>query len=227
MNAKDIKKKVRQFKREFGIFGKPDRHALEEAFEKQGFTIIDFSPAVNDPDVETLIQSLKLAELTKKSNGFLYADENFRLVFVNEKLSEEERLIVLAHEEGHYYCGHAATRKIVGHDVHEEYDANEFAHYLLHQPASRHIAEALKQKRKVIGIVILLALLGIGGIVALRKYNEKRLYEGEFYVTATGEKYHRKNCVTIEGHEIRRLTKEDAESGRYEPCGVCIPDVEQ
>ena len=224
MSSIDIKKKVRQFKKEFGISGQVDNHALEDILEKQGFTIIYFSPAANDPDVETLIQSLKLMDFTSRSNGFLYADENFRLVFVNEKLSEEERLIVLAHEEGHYYCGHAEKRKIVGHDAHEEYEANEFAHYLLNQPVTRQITDIVVHYRRIIGVCVLIAAIALGGFYASKIINEKRMYEGEFYVTATGEKYHRKNCVTIEGHEVRRLTKEDVKSGNYQPCGVCFPN---
>ena len=224
MNSRDIKKKVRQFKREFGISGHPDRHSLETVFEKQGFTVIEYSAAVNDPDVETLIHSLKLSELTNRSDGFLYVDENFRLVFINEKLSEEERLIVLAHEEGHYYCGHVDKRRIVGHNVEEEYEANESTHYLLYQPINNQIRRTFRQYRIAIAIVVLLLILLCVACYSSKIINEKRLYEGEYYVTATGEKYHRKSCVTIEGHEIRRLTKEDVESGRFTPCGVCSPD---
>ena len=224
MDSRDIKKKVRQFKKEYGIAGCPDWQVLESAFERQGFTIIEFSTAANDPDVETLIQSLKLVDRTSKSKGFLYADENFRLVFVNEKLSEEEKLIVLAHEEGHYYCGHMNRKQIIGHDVQEEYEANEFAHFLLHTTVGSQICHILSKCKLVIAFIALVFLVVCAVYFVSKELKDQQLYEGEYYVSEHGEKYHRKDCVTIEGHEVRRLTKIDIESGLYEPCGVCQPD---
>ena len=226
MDSRDIKKKVRQFKKEYGISGRPDRRTLESVFERQGFTIIEFSSTVNDPDVETLIQSLQLSDRTSKSNGFLYADESFRLVFVNEKLSEEEQLIVLSHEEGHYYCGHVNRKQIVGHDVQEEYEANEFAHFLLDTTVGSHMRHMLLKYKLVIAFIVLIALAVCAVYFVSKELKEQQLYEGEYYVSEHGEKYHRKECVTIEGHEVRRLTKIDIESGLYEPCGVCQPDKE-
>ena len=64
----------------------------------------------------------------------------------------------------------------------------------------------------------------IGVVVASKEYHDRQLYEGEYYVTMHGEKYHLENCVTIQEHETRRLTKEDVESGKYEPCSVCLPE---
>ena len=58
----------------------------------------------------------------------------------------------------------------------------------------------------------------------MKKYHDRKIYEGNYYVTVHGEKYHLRNCMTIEGHYVRRLTKKDIESGEYEPCSVCIPD---
>lgn len=132
MNNADVKKLVRRFRSEFGV-SDVTRHSLEDAFERQGFTIIDYNPISNDVDKETVIENLGLAEMILHENSFLYADSNYRLVFVNEKVNEEERRIVLAHEEGHYYCGHAFTKNVIGHNVIEEHEANEFAHYLLQE----------------------------------------------------------------------------------------------
>ena len=56
------------------------------------------------------------------------------------------------------------------------------------------------------------------------KIQIENLYEGEFYVNMHGEKYHRKVCLTIEGHEVHRLTQEDVKSGRYEFCSVRRPN---
>lgn len=209
---KEIKRKVRRFRREYNI-RTCTLPALTQAFEKQGFTIIWFNPVLNDKDVETVVHALGLEERIARSNGFIYIDRNYRLLFVNESLTDQEKILVMAHEEGHYYCGHKSGNKAIS--VVEEYEANEFAHYLLYvNPLSRH--------KKYIAVGAVAAVLAVGGFKGAQEYHDRQLYEGEFYVTAHGAKYHRESCVTIQGHEIRRLTKEDV--GKYEPCSVCQPD---
>ena len=132
MSSTYIKKQVSRFRREFNIQDVSAK-ILEDIFEKQGFTVIHFNPVLNDPDVEIVIQSFDLQDMIRSSNGFLYLDQNHRLVFVNENLSESERRIVLAHEQGHYYCGHSSHTDVIGRNVSEEFEANEFAHYLLRE----------------------------------------------------------------------------------------------
>ncbi len=223
MNTSNVKKLVRQYRKEFNIHDITVA-SLEAAFQKQGFTIIDFNPVLNDPDVDTVLKTLKLQDSIAHSNGFIYVDNNYRLVFLNEKMNEEERCVVLAHEEGHYYCGHMISGNIVGKDVMDELEANEFAHYLLHGTLGSHILHTVSKYRKVLIIGTLIAGIAIGGSMVFRKIRDQQLYEGEYYVTTHGTKYHLKNCVTIQGHSTKRLTKEDVENGTYEPCSVCQPD---
>ena len=223
MKTSEIKKLVTQFRREFGIQDVTDE-SLEVAFKKQGFTIIDFNPVVNDLDVTTVIESLGLHDRIKHSNGFIYVDGNYRLVFLNEKLNAVERCVVLAHEEGHYYCGHTASRDVIGRTVIEEQEANEFSHYLLQGTVRSRVSNTVSKQKKPLIIGVIIASLAVGGGVVSKEIHDRQIYEGEYYVTEHGEKYHLKNCVTIEDSDTRRLTKEDVKSGAYEPCSVCLPD---
>ena len=179
MNSARIKKCVRRFKREYGL-QHPSVKDLEKIFDRQGFTVVRYHPTVNDVDVQTVIDSFGLQELVARANGFLYMDRNYRLVFINEKLSDQEALLVLAHEEGHFYCGHASQIPIVGQSVMEEYEANEFAHYLLHntmfEKAGAWIAG---HKGRLLIAALLLVLLGTG-IQTCKVYRERRVYEGEY-----------------------------------------------
>lgn len=221
MKASDIRRKVREFRREYGLHEITSEN-LEDVFAQQGFTIIHFNPVLNDPDIETVINSFNLQDMIRNSNGFLYLDQNHRLVFLNENLSGSERRIVLAHEQGHYCCGHSHS-DVVGRNVSEEYEANEFAHYLLAGTISDRLRATACKHRKKIGLFILIALIAVVSGFAMNEYKEHKIFEGEYYVTEHGEKYHLKGCVTIEGHKTRRLTKEDVKSGKYEPCSVCQP----
>lgn len=223
MNSSEIKKQVKKFRSEYGL-RVITMQALEEVFEKQGFTIVDFNPVSNDPDTATVIENLGFSEMILHSNAFLYADSKYRLIFINEKLNEEERKIVLAHEEGHYICGHAFTKNVIGHDVIEEREANEFSHYLLRESVLSRFKIRAARHKKLLIVGAAAASISIGGSVASKEYHDRKIYEGEYYVTLHGEKYHKKDCITIEGHEIRRLTKADFYSGDYEPCEVCHPE---
>ena len=223
MNTAEIKKRVKTFQKEFGLKD-VTADVLADVFRKQGFTIIEYNPVINDEDVTTVIHNLGLEEMTSCTNGFLYTDANYRLVFINDKLNMAERLLVLAHEEGHYYCGHMDNKTIVGHTVIEEHEANEFSHFLLKTRVGKEIKGFIYRHRKPLVIGTVIAGLAAGGGIASREYQERQLYEGEYYVTMHGEKYHLEGCVTIQGHEIRRLTKEDVELGKYEPGNVCQPD---
>ncbi len=222
MNSADIKKEVRKFRRRYSL-DSVTYDSLRTIFERQGFTIIEFNPAVNDPDVDMVIRSLGLSDMILRSKGFLYADKTYRLLFVSEKLSEEEKMLVLAHEEGHYSCGHTVRPGILGQDVKDEFEANEFAHYLMKDPLRNRIRRfAVRFRRQILagGIAVIFAgAVGIG----LKQYHDRKLYEGEYYVTQNGTKYHRADCITIQDSDVRRLTKEDVKSGQYEACEVCGP----
>ena len=171
MNTSEIKKLVTQFRREFGIRD-VTVGSLEEAFTKQGFTIIDFNPVSNDPDVATVIESLGLQGMISHSNGFVYVDGNYRLVFLNEKLNAKERLVVLSHEEGHYYCGHICSRNEVGRTVIEEREANEFSHYLLQGTVRSHVSNTASKYKKPLIIGAVIAGLAVGGGVATKEIHD-------------------------------------------------------
>ena len=214
----EVQKAARRFRKEHRI-REVTADALIHAFTEQGFTLIEYDRILNSPDVEMVVSHLGLEPMLLHSNGFLYVSELYRIVFLYKGLTDKEKKLVLAHEEGHYFLGHGAS--VLGRAVTEEYEANEFAHYLLKRGMTDRIAAFLKRHKRilaaVIGIVIVLLVSG----AILKREMDRRLYEGEYYVTEHGSKYHLKNCVTIQGHKVWRLKKEDV--GRYEACEVCLP----
>ena len=118
MTNREIQKKVKQFKRKFGLLD-CNYAALEKATEKQGYTIVEFNHISNNESVRTLVDSLGLQEYVSHSKGFTYADKNYRIVFIHEDLNEEEKTKVLAHENGHIYLGHFSSSQVIGKDVQE------------------------------------------------------------------------------------------------------------
>lgn len=222
----NIKKTAQLFREEFSVRS-VTLDNLRSVIRRQGYNIIEFNGIADNENVATLIEALGLQTYCQSSKGFTYADSRYRLVFVHEALSDSEKLMVLAHEEGHIYCKHFSEAKIIGRDVAQEHEANEFAHYLLHQNVWQRIRCMAKESRKAsILVAVSLALLISGGIIFYKMYCENTYY-GEYYITSTGNKYHNEDCGYVKGKDnIERLTIEQYESGEYEPCEVCLPNEE-
>lgn len=224
MTNREIQKKVKQFKRKFGLLD-CNYAALEKATEKQGYTIVEFNHISNNESVRTLVDSLGLQEYVSHSKGFTYADKNYRIVFIHEDLNEEEKTKVLAHENGHIYLGHFSSSQVIGKDVQDEYEANEFSHYLQTDSVATKMQNGFIKHKKTCLIVVAIALV-LAIALAIFGYIEKeKQYYGEYYITETGNKYHERDCIFVKDkNNTQRLTVEQFESGEYAPCATCLPD---
>lgn len=222
MTGSEIRQKVKRFQKEFAL-NELTYSNLCDAVEKQGYTVVEFNNITNNENVQALIEALKLTQNIIYSKGFTYANSNYRIVFVNESLTDEEKLIILSHEQGHIYLGHLACASIIGKDVKEEYEANEFAHYLLNPDVkAKALQNVKKHKKAVVGILASIAVI-ICAVCVVGTVHAKNIYYGEYYVTASGTKYHTKDCTFVAGKKnLHRLTREEYEEHKYDPCQVCI-----
>ena len=75
----------------------------------RGYTVVEYNHLSNDEIVSSLIKALKLSENIRNSKGFTYADQNQRIVFIHEDLSDAEKLLALSHDAGHIYLGHMSS----------------------------------------------------------------------------------------------------------------------
>lgn len=223
MTNREIQNKVKQFKKEYGI-ASCDYTSLKSATEKQGYTLIEYNHIYNDDEVQTIIDSLNITDNILRSKGFTYADKNYRLLFLHEDLNEKEKTVVLAHENGHIFLNHLSAQSIIGKDVQEEYEANEFSHYLLNNTSKMKFADFVTKHKKLIICCMLALIIAVASIIAVSIINKDDKYYGEYYITSTGSKYHEEGCIFVKGKDnIQRLTTEQYESGEYEPCQVCLP----
>lgn len=211
---------VRNFRKKYNLF-KPTLEDMKRIITSQGYTIVEFNAIFNDTDVAAIIENLKLDDLISQSKGFTYADAKYRLVFVHEDLSDDEKLSVLTHEEGHIFCGHIEENSYFGRDVQQEVEANEFSFRLLNPGGSDKFANFLNKNKVWLIAVTIAVIIGIVGVVYLTSRPEPR---EEFYVTQTGSKYHRKDCIYVKNKtNIRPITDEQLAAGEYSPCSVCMP----
>lgn len=217
---------------------------LQAALEDRGYTLVPFLASGNTSAVTTVLETLHLEQMAASAKGFTYADASYRLVFCRSDLSEEERCMILAHELGHIALDHLTHAPVLGKDVSEEFEANEFARILLAAPAARR-----RRRWLICAAAALLLVLGAAAwrIAASGRDSAKTAaadrslpegqseqavsrgtdYYGEYYITPTGTKFHTKDCRFVSGEKstgVRRMTVDDYETGRYTPCSICLPD---
>lgn len=213
------RRQVSDFKKKYGL-KIVNSATLSDALKEQGYSIIDFNGVSEKPDVAELIDALQVKDQISHSRGFTYQNDKYRLIFVHEDLNEEERVVVLAHEQGHIWNQHMHKDSPIGIDVIHEHEANEFAHFLLADRFGKK-----KRNKLVVGICVVIAiLLGIVGATT-KNAHDKAVYTDDLYRTETGKKYHIKNCLYIRDRtDVYRLTLAEFNSGEYEPCSACMPD---
>ncbi len=223
MTNREIKQKVNLFRKNNDL-SSVQYDSLRKATEKMGYTVVEYNHILNDEDVQSLIDALHISDIILRSKGFIYADADYRIVFIHEDLSDTEKMYILAHEIGHIYLGHLSNSPIIGKDVQDEYEANEFSHFLLHSSGKGKLVSIAKNHRRFITCMFVIIMVLLIGTLIVRSITSEKRYYGEYYITTTGSKYHEKNCIFVKDKEnVRRLTKEKFESGEYEPCQTCLP----
>ena len=190
--------------------------------EDQGYEIVEF--AFDDLGTQHLLNQMGLADYAKERKAFTYKQGLARFVFVFDELSAKEKLVALAHEVGHIICSHLRDGNTEC-TVDEEYEANEFAHHLLHPGIwLRFKVWLITHKKRAIAIVLVVLALIIGAII-IKNAIQSRSYYGEYYITESGEKYHEADCIFVKDKtNIERLTEKDYYSGEYEACQICLPE---
>ena len=215
----DEKKQAALFRKKFRL-KTINSATLSEALKEQGYTIIEFNGIHDKGAVIELIDALQLKDMVAQSRCFTYQDENYRLVFLHEDLNDEERTIVLAHEAGHIWYRHMTQGNVIGTDIVQEYEANEFAHYLL--------LGRMRNRRKrflIAASCIVLTIVCAVIILIAKQKHDQALYTDDLYRVSDGKKYHLRDCTYIKDRkDVTRLTWAEYESGEYKPCSICKPD---
>lgn len=187
--------------------------------EENGYEIIDFEPG--SPSADKLFQELSLSEAVCAQDAFLYTNRNVKLLFLKDSLDADEKRFAAAHELGHIVCGHSQTKP----SVKEEYEANEFVHYFLNPSLRIRLRNVLlRHEWRTVAVLLAIVITVTGGIIAYSAMMDQKY--SPYYATSMGKKYHLRNCTQINDKtNVRRLTREELESGDYEPCGTCLHNL--
>lgn len=191
---------------------------------EQGFQIIDYEVGGSDY-ASSLISELQLDDIARMGQAFVYQKNDVKLLFLCEQLTAEEKLFACAHELGHIRLGHLKGTGIYTVDLCEEYEANEFVHYLLHPSLLTNTKIWMGQHKSFIAATSFFVVICLCVVFIIHNQKMKETFHGEYYVTETGEKYHLKDCKRIQSSDdVRRMTEKEYQEGKYTPCQVCLPD---
>ena len=203
---------------------KPTLDELVYIASESGYEIIDYSQTDNLDGILTLAERLSIQSYIEAGTAFTYNNNETKLIFLCETMTNDEKLYALAHELGHIFCEHFNINSKTVNSIKEEREANEFAHYLLDPSICTKTAVLLMKYKKALTVGVL-ALLVIIAIFSIWNYAaNKKPYSIEYYKTTSGEKYHEKDCFIIKDkNNIERLTEKEYNSGEYGPCQICLP----
>lgn len=191
--------------------------------EDQGYEIIEYVFG-EDSSANRLIERLDLTNYSRANKAFTYRCGVSRFVFASEDMSATEKLYALAHEVGHIFCGHLKDGNM-NCSVEEEYEANEFAHAILHPSIWSTVSQWVTEHKKGVCAAIALLLVVCVGAGIITHIQRQQSYYGEYYITDSGHKYHEKECIFVKDKtNVERLTEEQYYSGEYEPCQICLPE---
>lgn len=124
-----IDKQINEFIRKYKLeCGGTTLQRIQDIIRSQGFSIVYYNHYNNTPEIESLLQCLKVKESSLHTKCFLYADDESRFIFVYDDLSDEDEKALLLHEEGHIFLNHPFKNGFVEDtDVKKENEANYFA----------------------------------------------------------------------------------------------------
>lgn len=204
--------KAREFMRKYHLgAGNLNLGTIKNIIRGQGFHIVYYSRSCNDEPAERLLTNLGLKDYSRKVTSFIHMDDDNKLVFVLEDLTEDDQLVRLLHEEAHIFDDHRFKRGVIDYtDTQKEDFANAFAGYVLSSKTN-------KRTRIIAIAAICLSLAAVACYMFATLPGRQHVY-----ITRDGDKYHNRDCQYVEGKDLAELTVQEAIEAGYEPCSVCF-----
>ena len=222
------------------VKGQVDFVSAETFVNNMGFTVIFF----NTPEGDIEAARYGVLSDTCENESFIY-NSAAHLIFINDDVPCERKLYLLLHEIGHIMLKHLGDGRIrVTDKVLLDIEANAFVYEVLQlKPYT-----GLKYMLAAFGIVCISlsiyilkptdnAVMPVNNTITYntpietpyeypsQTINEQNALEESrdiVYITSTGNKYHRANCIYTKDKDCTALTREEAEKN-YTPCKVCNP----
>lgn len=198
-----------------------------EYLNKIGYTVCFY----DDTKGQNLLREYNLLTYSEKAYALTYSTRNHKLVFVSDKISQEEKLCAILHETGHILLHHLEKCDSVQNNQMSEVQADTFAQFVLSppkQPIKAYISIALVSAVATGAVSAFLSFHIISqtnyipGTQATPTATTQPLSADLVYITKTGTRYHRSDCIYTKDKDCISITREEAEK-QYTPCSICRP----
>ncbi len=163
-----------------------------------------------------LLTQYDLTEYSKTVNAFTFCDDDLDIVFINESVSEDDKIYSVLHELSHIELGHVRKRAALRNKRKEEMEAEVLAYNII-TPPKRGLV-------KFLPFVVFVCIMLFFGAIS-QKSNQavhNSMSEEYVYLVPEGDKFHRETCIHIQSKVNARITKNQAEK-IYQPCKICNP----
>ena len=204
-----------------------------------GYSIVTF----NTPDGDAMVKAYGFDWEKDNLKAFTCCEtDGINAVFVDGNLHNNDKLYMLLHEIGHIMLNHIGDGKIVHRDkLYSDIEAETFVYEVMNYK---------NNTGKITGAILAMIIsFSFGYILANNIYTEPAVktsvvntlpqakqtpntniysvsaenLEDIVYITATGTKYHLKDCRYVKNKtNITELSKEQAQR-KHTPCSVCNP----
>lgn len=199
---------------------------VENILQSLGYSVVLFNTYPGDMELERY----ELEEKKGKLKAFTYS-KTARIVFIDANLHADDKLYLILHELGHIVLGHVGDGKLVTRNqILIDIEADNFAYSILHNN-KRGWLYVLFSALLLYSVIITAGFLNIltapadtsAEVVAQTQPPQATAQNTDtVYVTPTGKKYHKQNCMYAKGKTLTELTRTQAEN-IYTPCSVCNP----
>lgn len=202
---KSIKKEAKKFIKEIKCEVSFD--AIKCYLNSCGYEVLFYN---SDEQGDNSLKEYKLYDYALTKMAFTVRKNKRKTIFINA--CNQNKLCSLIHEAAHMVLNHMLEDKHIANERLHELEAESFTHYVLNYKKPTLTLPS-------VACIILAVALVFAGIVSA--YNTA-VPDNAVYVTQSGKKYHRENCMYVESRNCSALTIEEARK-EYEPCEVCNP----
>lgn len=200
------------------VKGKLDFVSVEEYLKTLGYKVIFFNTNVGDAE----LLRYDLMEKAKKTKAFTY-NSTAKIIFIDNKISCEDKTYLLYHETAHIMLGHLNDARLsTKNNILLDVDADTFVH------------EILKPKKTKIFIPLFIIMVCSFIIGVFINYSDDLSNEpvnntivaqtecNWVYITSTGTKFHTQSCTHTKNKDYARIERKEAEK-IFQPCKLCNP----
>ena len=178
---------------------------------KQGCSVYEWNP--NSPKDEDYLRRVDCWNIAQTNDGFSCRLSDTKISFIKKTLIEQEKKILLLHENIHVFYGHINQNKPLS--VTEEKQTTD---------THRTIDIILKYKNfALLSFIVKLLLILSLCFIYLSPKTQINLSDG-VYITPSGYHYHRESCQYGEEYMNSFIIDKQTAEEHYLPCDLCNPE---